>query len=379
MLERLDTLVAFATVMLGVSLLITILNQMIASLFGYRATYMKDGIKDLLGTLDPDLVPHLETIVNDVLTHKLASDSVFAHQPWAPGRWKMASTIRPEELTKLLSLVSRGKQYAGNIDKILSEVNPTLARQAELMNKLAPVATAAAGQLMREISSSTTTAIGRLEAGFNSTMDRVRQRFTLQMRIWTIVFSAVFAFAYHMDAKRIYSQLSTDPALRASLSSVSNDLMKTYTEVNAAPSTPSAPMEQKPAEATAGEQTTTEKKKGGGEEVSGDLKAERKQPAAAKVAAENDPTPEGRTKDLDERTDRLSQAYRQVRSKLTDSNLALFEVPRPWYHWKTSEIFGILAMTAFLSLGAPFWYNTLKNLVNLRSQVAQKQQQESMR
>ena len=65
MLERLDTLIAFATVLLGVSLLVTILKQMIASLLGHRATYLKDGIEDLLTTIDPKLVPHLKTIVND--------------------------------------------------------------------------------------------------------------------------------------------------------------------------------------------------------------------------------------------------------------------------------------------------------------------------
>ena len=53
MLERLDTLIAFATVLLGVSLLITILNQMINALLGHRGTYLKDGLKDLLETLDP--------------------------------------------------------------------------------------------------------------------------------------------------------------------------------------------------------------------------------------------------------------------------------------------------------------------------------------
>src|SRR5260221_645828 len=71
MFDRLDTLVAFATVMLGVSLLITVLNQMIASLLGHRAMYLKDGIKDLLETLDPGLIPHLEKIATDVLSHKL--------------------------------------------------------------------------------------------------------------------------------------------------------------------------------------------------------------------------------------------------------------------------------------------------------------------
>ena len=35
-----------------------------------------------------------------------------------------------------------------------------------------------------------------------------------------------------------------------------------------------------------------------------------------------------------------------------------------------------MAMAALLSLGAPFWYNVLSNLVNLRSKVAQKQKEE---
>jgi hypothetical protein len=345
MLERLDTLIAFATVLLGVSLLVTILNQMIASLLGHRATYLKDGIVDLLTTLDPKLVPYLKTIVNDVLTHKLASDSIFAHQSWAPQRWKLASTIRPEELPKLLTLVSQGKLYEQSITDILNQVNPTLAREAELMTKLAPSAAATTDQLIRELSNSTTKAIGRLEAGFNSTMDRVRQRFTLQMRIWTIVFSMLFAFVYHMDAKKIYAQLSADPVLRASLSNVSNDLMKTYSEVTATPSTGAGPGEQRP--------------------------------AAGNAPAGTNPTPEARSKELDERAKKLSEAYRDVRGKLSDFNLALFEVPQPWYRWESSEIFGILVMAGFLSLGAPFWYNTLKNLVNLRSQVAQKQQQDT--
>jgi hypothetical protein len=66
-----------------------------------------------------------------------------------------------------------------------------------------------------------------------------------------------------------------------------------------------------------------------------------------------------------------------VRSKLSDSTLAFFEVPDPWYKWESGEIFGILMMAGFLSLGAPFWYNTVKNLVNLRSQVAQSQEQDA--
>lgn len=87
-------------------------------------------------------------------------------------------------------------------------------------------------------------------------------------------------------------------------------------------------------------------------------------------------TDEDKAMQLKQRAEILSTAYKDVRGKLFDPNLSLFDVPDPWYKWQWSEVLGILAMAGFLSLGAPFWYNVLTNLVNLRSQVAQKQKQE---
>ena len=346
MLERLDTIIAFATILLGVSLLITILNQMVAALLGHRATYLKRGIKDLLTTLDPKLKDQVDEIVNKVLTNDLASDSIFAHVSWAPDRWRMATAIRPEELSKVLLLVSRGEVYEKNVQAIVDAINPALQRQAKMVNQLAPNATVTADQLVRDLSNSAANAIGRLEAAFSSTMDRVRQRFTLQMRIWTIVFAVIFAFVYHMDVRRIYSQLSTDPALRASVSSISSDLIKTYTEV--APKAPNAT--------------------GAG--------ANAPAPDASGAPAPGGTTPNQQTLNLEEETAKLSKAYTDVRDKLSALDMDLLSVPQPWYIWKADELLGILAMTALLSLGAPFWYNVLSNLVNLRSKVAQKQKEE---
>ena len=53
--------------------------------------------------------------------------------------------------------------------------------------------------------------------------------------------------------------------------------------------------------------------------------------------------------------------------------------PTPWYDYTTpnwSHFWGILASAALLSLGAPFWFNTLKKLTNLRPVLASKEQQE---
>jgi hypothetical protein len=350
MLERIDTLVAFATIMLGISLLITIINQMVASLLGHRATYLMDGLKDLLGTLDPALIPNAEKIAKDVLTHKLASDSIFAHQAWAPLRWKLATTIRPEELVKLLQAVSTGQPYEARVQAILNQANPALGRDAQLIagsvNPVAPGAAATADELIKQLSDKATKAAGRVEAAFDSTMDRVRQRFTMQMRIWTIVFSLLIAFIYHLDAGRIYVQLSSDPALRASVNAVSEDLMKKYVAVQ----TPSG---QQSGQAS-GQQSAPQP----GQQSQADLEAEEQ---------------------------RLKEAYQGVQSDLTRTNMQLLQVPQPWWPgWQVlgtpegwGKLFRILATVALLSLGAPFWYNILKNLVNFRSQVAQQQSKEA--
>jgi hypothetical protein len=199
---------------------------------------------------------------------------------------------------------------------------------AATMNALAPAATASADQLLKELSDKTTKALGRLESAFNSTMDRVHQRFTLQMRIWTVVFSLLFALIYHLDAFQIYTQLTNDPAMRTSLTNISDKLMKEYTEVTGQSSN--------------------------GTQVSG-------------ASPETDPK-------------KLSQAYKDVQNNLSSAKLQLFEVPTDWWKIWTlgwNNLLRILATAGFLSLGAPFWYNMLKGLANLRSQVAQKQDSEA--
>jgi hypothetical protein len=170
------------------------------------------------------------------------------------------------------------------------------------------------------------------------------------MRIWTIVFAVLFAFGYQLDAVKIYTRLSADPVLRSSVTSMSDGLMKQYEKVIPAP-----------AAAGTGQQTTTQT-----------------QDQAASAAPLTPEQQEKAQKELEERTKRLAQAYTDVRNQLSQSSLQLFEIDKDKYlFWKyPSETIGMLAMAALLSLGAPFWYNTLKGLVNLKSQVAQKQDEE---
>ncbi|MBZ5524730.1 MAG: PT domain-containing protein [Acidobacteriia bacterium] len=351
--DRLDTLIGIATIMLGLSMIITILNQMIASLLGHRAMYLKDGIVDILVTLDPSLKDQAEGLAKEVLTHKLSSDSIFAHLPNAPQRWKMATAIQPQELGKLLNLVSTGKDYEPRIKAILEQVNPAVQREARMLATVVPQAAATVDQL-KQFADKATSALGHMEATFNSTMDRISQRFTAQMRIWTVIFSVIMALVFHLDAATLYSRLSTDATLRASVSGVSETMMKKYLDLQ--PSSNAGQGAQPATQSTS--QPTTQPAA----------------PASGQPAASAQPGGKPSEQELKEQTKQLANNLNQVKDALAAGDLQIFQVPEKWYCYNSpGEFFRILATAGLLSLGAPFWFNALKTLTSLRSATAQKE------
>jgi len=74
-LGHLDILIAFASVMLGISLLITVLTQTVSSLLSLRGNNLKRAVVDLIGTAHPTLSEHATDIAHRVLQHPLISDS----------------------------------------------------------------------------------------------------------------------------------------------------------------------------------------------------------------------------------------------------------------------------------------------------------------
>ena len=93
LLDRLDTVIAFAIVMLLLSLLITTLVQMIGLLFALRGKNLLWGIKRLLGQVDPDLGKHAAEIGDKVLRHPSISHL---------SRMR-AVAVRKEELVRILT------------------------------------------------------------------------------------------------------------------------------------------------------------------------------------------------------------------------------------------------------------------------------------
>jgi hypothetical protein len=126
-LENLDTLIAFAVVMLGVSLLIMILTQMISALLGYRGTNLRWGLQTLLTAVSPSLAPNARGIAEKILTDLAFSDSVlskFGNKGTL--RWRLASAVGVDSLARSLAKVAEDLKPADDvvrqIEKLVSDV-----------------------------------------------------------------------------------------------------------------------------------------------------------------------------------------------------------------------------------------------------------------
>src|ERR1035441_6192455 len=117
MLAYLDTLIGFAVIMLGASLLITILTQMASAVFSHRGANLRWGLETMFQNLPncPVLKENARKVAEDVLTHHLISDSIFSGQGWLANRVKLATAVSPEELATILKELSAG--YAAIVQK----------------------------------------------------------------------------------------------------------------------------------------------------------------------------------------------------------------------------------------------------------------------
>ena len=397
MLHYLDTIIAFVVILLGVSLLITILNQMISALLGYRGTNLLWGIRTLLSSIEPGLTQEAEKIATDLLRKPMISHSIFSKLTrdgsllgWLTKRWKLATAITPQELVHGLSNVARtmaatsgGKPTADLINGVLAQVDPEANRNAkmvlETLQKLSPNTAIQMDKFIQELVTANQGSIGKVEVYFDAVMKRTSHRFTTQMRIWTIVFAVLLAFWAQLDSIEIFNRLWTSPELRASLVSDRETILREASVVLSVQSgTAQVASHGVPPQIL--------------REAMKDLKAIEKE-ATAGLGDDRD------FAGLDEAFNwlhenlkgdealkkKLADEYRKVvlaqlsakadkiQQDLAKSGFQLQVVTSREAFKKLFEetrLFGILATAALLSLGAPFWFNVLSSLSNLRPLVA---------
>ncbi len=336
MLELLDVAIGFATVMLAVSLIIMSLTQAISSVLALRGARLRKGLWHLIEHTAPSLKAHAKELSRDIVSHPLVSDAATVF----PGPWRWASLIKKEELMPVLDAVLKGRGLKPE------DVTPQ-EREA-------------------------------IEEWFDAFMTRVSQWFAMNTRWITVALALVLSFTMHFDAVQVLKQLTEDKETRAKVLAMSASLLdQTPESVGSVEARYSEALKelfgsnvaqfQDGTSASALPKITKRTEAsdwiGTHVKVSGDKDA--------LVSQYNDSVDKKLTEAIDQSIDRA----KTLQGTLTSAGIALppkGHTREDWLAVESPHFWGMLASVLFLSLGAPFWFNLLKNMTSLKSAVALK-------
>lgn len=384
-LERLDTVIAFAVVMLLLSLLVTTLVQMALLVTMRRGRNLLWGVERLLSQVDPSLRNHAGAIAEAVLRHPAVSHM---------GK-NRAIAIRKEELVRILrDLVSGRNLESGKplgdrakeaLEAVLQDPAPGLSAQqiaqiqaaAAALPELLPTQAAAVQNAISRVAAQTDKLSAEVQAWFDTIMDRTSERFKMHSRWATAGVAVLLAFLLQIDSLDIIRQLSNkeiregviqlyEPALRMyddvtgytkNRTNLATDVLKEMTTDQAF----------QPLLGTATPPAELELRSEGRDWLQGQL---RDNPKLSEVQKAFDDRYETAAKAL---SDKFNAEAGRTKELLDKTGLLVIPAKRlPVVDWGLRKWAGLLATAFFLSLGAPFWYNTLRRLADLRPIVARK-------
>lgn len=370
MLKTVDIFIGLSLVMLLVSMIVTVITQIATNLLNSRGKHLLVGVADMLEQLHPGITRNLATEIADAaLRNPLVSSA----------NGGLGNVIHREELTKLLlelgagdgckrlsgqaqqalqrALVDGGICKDGTQDQIQAQIRERLSnvRSLALQLELAhPELTNAARARVAMIQQVNSQFLATINLWFDQTMDRASERFTAHTRFVTFFAGLAVALVLQLDTAALVSRLSIDDDLRKSLvtmaqrqtapGSQNTSATQTAANSNAPQSTPTPPSPQNAPAAAA-------------------------QPGTAVSTGQQDATVTSlKLSDLD---------IQNAKDLMVNNILGIPESLPDWLNrWSWSncvmKILGILLSAFLLSLGAPFWYGALQNLLRLRSLLATK-------
>jgi hypothetical protein len=435
MFQQLDIAIGFVVVMLLLSLLVTAIVQAISAVFDLRGKNLLRALSDLLKQIDPGLnapAPRDTKLtpprlwlnkIRDVFVHPFsfwkitlatrAADAITQH-PVIAHTFTRAKSIRKDELLDVLkdlcsadTIASIDPAAKAKLEQMLAAEVPGGAATADVAQRLAiqlgdkfPGLKEQLGEVLTETMGS----ISRVEEGiakwFDAVMDRASDVFTRWTRAITIAISVLLVVILQIDAGLILKQISTNPDIRAGLLKLSDTALTQADEAlkiaNRGTNALNAIADKHSGDATlaglknAPPLSSCQEGKQWLEQYGKNKPAD-----TANLQKEFDAVCDPQAAaDLKNSVERISQ----LQKKLEETNLKIVpdkigdtlvfgneKTPfrdrvRSW--WKAylssgAHLLGTLAMVVLLSLGAPFWYNALKQLSNLKPSVTQKIEKES--
>ena len=238
------------------------------------------------------------------------------------------------------------------------------------------IADQAATPLLQESVNAIRGTAGKLEAWFGSMMDRVAQKFTIYMRLWTVLFASAFAIATGLNSISLLSELYNDSALRSALAGAAQQATATAATVLDKGNTLAAGLTGALKQAVQDANTSRGAATAGHPDHGRRHRVDSGQPARR--------TTRGGARQLRGRLrGRVAEGPSGWRAERRPGGRHRLpgrfrhpQVPLARPSERQGYFLGVLITAALLSLGAPFWFNVLKSLANLRPILASKEKAE---
>ena len=380
MLDQIDSLIAFSAVILLNSLLVTVITQMVVSALNLRGHNLFWGLTRLLREIQPGKNDAIDEIVQKVLKHPLIAST----------EKRLASVIRSEELSQLLIKfaqqpdayrLSKGatdwvNDFVKIDEKQLAEHLEALPDKLESMVKDDVVA---AYRKITDTLEKSRQKIIQMGVWFDRMSDRMSERFTLRSRWITVISSFAIAFGMQLDSISLMQNIYGNAELRAKLTASVDVLLNKSEQILGQRSTFDVAMDSV--------RIKTKKldippapsfiNRTSAEAWLAQVKVRSADSTAVKetLISTYDTALAAVTK---ARLGMMGQEALALRDQLDEMGIKLLSKDYGWNvaKWGSKKIFGILITVALLSLGAPFWFNALRNLANLRTKIMQSEESE---
>jgi hypothetical protein len=366
-LHYLDVMIGFAFTMLVISLAVTAMVQAIPIYMrNLKGEALERGLTDLMVRVLPGLESHAKVIVDHILRDPLLSPPRTGLSTWVlKGLSNAAAELRPrsgvvqrEEFVRLLLDFMAKDDEPGELQAVKdarAEIKAMLAKldltdpkalllqirtriaELELQNPGWSSSQRASKAILEAFMAGPgKDFMAKLVGWFDQTIDRVDAAYTSRVRTWTAMFSIALVVVLHLDTFELMARLNADSALRDKV---------VASAVSAMEKGQFAP----PAPGTVNE-------------------------AQALACARTHLASPGATRGLD--------AYADCMGLAEATKLELVSWPHDLDAWASRwqpfsfalllQLLGMSLSISLLSLGAPFWYATLSNLIKLRSTMSQK-------
>jgi hypothetical protein len=236
MFKTIDVLIGFTLVMLVMSLVVTVVTQLISGWFNVRGYALKNGVTALLRIIDFNIDPVTAALMAD----HILRDPLVGQAGIGVGH-RLAPVVHREELTKLLlafggsptTYAQRPMSKNMSTDLLaklradfkvilasngIADADQTLKavrnRVMEL-EKAAPDLSNAQRMTQALLDHAASDFLAKLNGWFDQTIDRVNDTFNLRTRLVGFGVAIVVAVVLQLNALGVINHLSTDDVTRA--------------------------------------------------------------------------------------------------------------------------------------------------------------------